>query len=166
MNLKPLIQTQIGAILLSLWTILSGILAIFGEKLLPLYKLQTIPTVIWVETVSILLLAVLALLAYLRVDKRLKLKYGIYWDKNRNPHCPSCKKPLQLGIYSSYECITCNKNNIRPFDKSGRNLPIEIVHRLLRGENVTDNEIENIHNAHKPEPMTYCTTVKMREPHP
>ena len=21
-------------------------------------------------------------------------KYGVYWDKQKNPHCPSCKKPI------------------------------------------------------------------------
>jgi len=29
-----------------------------------------------------------------------KLKYGIYWDKDKNPHCPNCKIPI--GAYSEY----------------------------------------------------------------
>ena len=42
-----------------------------------------------------------------------KLKYGIYWDKDKNPHCPSCKIPVAAyGKYSSgkgYFCRSCGK---------------------------------------------------------
>ena len=166
MILKSVIQWTIEHIIGLLFLCLSGILVAFGEVLLPIDQLALISPLIWAEVVSILSLAVLALLFYLWIDKRLKLKYGIWVDKKRNPHCPSCKKPLQLGLFDSYECIACNKTYIRPFDKSGRNLPIAIFHRLLRGEKVTDKEIEDIHNAHKSEPMMYCTKVKMKEPYP
>ncbi|MBZ4187216.1 hypothetical protein K7B09_12880 [Thermomonas sp. RSS23] len=44
----------------------------------------------------------------------LRLKYGVYWDKQKNPHCPSCKKPI--SGYASYQfhgkgyyCKPCNK---------------------------------------------------------
>jgi hypothetical protein len=166
MILKSIIQDQIGKIIVFLFLSLSSCLVVFGETLLPIDKLSMIKAPIWAKTVSILLLAILSLFIYLLIDKQLKLRYGIWVDKKRNPHCPSCKKPLQLGLFDSYECIACNKTYIRPFDKSGRNLPIAIFHRLLRGEKVTDKEIEDIHNAHKSEPMTYCTKVKMKEPHP
>jgi hypothetical protein len=43
----------------------------------------------------------------------LKLKYGAYWDKGKNPHCPTCQKPI--GNYSEYDygtvgylCRSCN----------------------------------------------------------
>jgi len=42
-----------------------------------------------------------------------KLKYGIYWDKEKNPHCPNCKIPI--GRYADYThgkgylCRACNK---------------------------------------------------------
>ena len=42
-----------------------------------------------------------------------RLKYGIYWDKHKNPHCPSCKTPVaaygeyQLG--KGYYCKPCKK---------------------------------------------------------
>jgi hypothetical protein len=165
LNLKSIIQDQIGTIIGFLFLSLSSCLAVFGETLLPIDKLSMIKAPIWAKTVSILLLAILSLVIYLWADKKLRLKYNIYWDRKRNPHCPICKKPLQSHSYCSYQCIACDKY-IFPSNEFGKSLPIEIVHRLLRGEKVTDNEIENIHNAHKPEPMTYCTTVKMKEPHP
>lgn len=44
----------------------------------------------------------------------LQLKYGIYWDKQKNPHCPSCKKPISgYGDYgfngTGYYCKTCDQ---------------------------------------------------------
>jgi hypothetical protein len=43
----------------------------------------------------------------------LTLKYGIYWDKNKNSHCPSCKTPVIYGEYyvggTGYKCIPCKK---------------------------------------------------------
>lgn len=43
----------------------------------------------------------------------LKLKYGIFWDKEKNPYCPSCKKPgVIYTIYTrggGYHCIPCDK---------------------------------------------------------
>lgn len=61
--------------------------------------------------VNLSLLAFVWLLA--RKDE-LRLKYGIYWDKNKNPHCPSCKKPLSaFGDYGTsgkgYFCKSCSK---------------------------------------------------------
>lgn len=43
-----------------------------------------------------------------------KLKYGIYWDKDKNPHCPSCKTPVAAyGSYQTggtgYYCKPCKK---------------------------------------------------------
>lgn len=160
-----MIQDQIGKIIGFLFLSLSSCLVVFGETLLPIDKLSMIKAPIWAKTVSILLLAILSLLIYLFIDKQLKLRYGIYWDRKRNPHCPSCKKPLQPHAYCTYQCIACDKY-ISPFSESGEYLPIEIVHRLLRGEKVTDKEIEDIRASHKLEPMIYCSTFKMKEPHP
>ena len=43
-----------------------------------------------------------------------RLKYGIYWDKDLNPHCPSCKIPVGgYGEYTGggkgYYCKPCGK---------------------------------------------------------
>ncbi|MBO1928163.1 hypothetical protein J3998_11310 [Thiomicrorhabdus sp. 6S2-11] len=43
-----------------------------------------------------------------------KLKYGIYWDSNKNPHCPNCKIPIAgYGNYEiggkGYYCKPCKK---------------------------------------------------------
>ncbi len=63
-----------------------------------------------------------------------KLKYGIYWDKDKNPHCPNCKIPIagyakyQTG--TGYYCEPCKK--IFPLqDASGNNInPDQAVSEL------------------------------------
>lgn len=45
---------------------------------------------------------------------KLKLKYNILWDKEKNPYCPSCQKPgiaydQWTGVDYSYYCSSCNK---------------------------------------------------------
>jgi hypothetical protein len=65
----------------------------------------------------------------------LRLKYGIYWDKDKNPHCPSCKTPL--ASYNNYAqhgpgywCRPC-KGHFRLADASGKNVePAHAVSEL------------------------------------
>ena len=51
---------------------------------------------------------------YMSKGNALRLKYGVYWDRHKNPHCPACQKPL--SAYDSYNysgrgyyCKPCNK---------------------------------------------------------
>ncbi|EPF2931141.1 hypothetical protein ACSL9C_004088 [Vibrio navarrensis] len=62
------------------------------------------------------------------------LKYGIYWDREKNPHCPNCKTPI--GGYNEYSegwgyyCKPCNK--IFPLtDASGNDIKPEQAIREL-----------------------------------
>lgn len=63
---------------------------------------------------SIVLNIAFALVAWhLSKSKPFRLKYSIYWDKDKNPHCPACKIPL--GQYAQYQtgtgyyCKPCGK---------------------------------------------------------
>ena len=63
---------------------------------------------------AILNLLFLALILLLSKNDSFKLKYGIYWDKKKNPHCPSCQKPVAAyGNYQSsgkgYYCKPCKQ---------------------------------------------------------
>lgn len=77
----------------------------------------------------------LALLIYVLSKKPVfKLKYGIYWDSEKNPHCPSCQKPVAAyGEYQSgkgYYCKPCGK--LFPLaNASGNDMnPAEVVEQL------------------------------------
>jgi hypothetical protein len=55
----------------------------------------------------------LAIFWVTRKKSDFKLKYGIYWDSDKNPHCPNCKIPV--GAYGEYDagwgyyCKPCGK---------------------------------------------------------
>lgn len=80
--------------------------------------------------------ALLALLIYVLSRKPpFKLKYGIYWDSERNPHCPACQKPVaKYGDYQvggkGYYCKPCNK--VFPLaDASGNDMnPADVIKQL------------------------------------
>jgi hypothetical protein len=48
-------------------------------------------------------------------SNKLTLKYNIYWDKNKNPYCPVCQKPVSYGNWGSehktYYCKPCKSYN-------------------------------------------------------
>jgi len=50
----------------------------------------------------ILLILSIVYLLFRNNESSLTLKYGIYWDSNKNPHCPICKKPVNR--YDTY-CV-------------------------------------------------------------
>ena len=64
---------------------------------------------------SLALNVVFALVVWIGSKKeQFRLKYGIYWDKYKNPHCPACKIPVTA--YSDYQaygkgyyCKPCEK---------------------------------------------------------
>lgn len=85
---------------------------------------------------SLVLNVIFFFIVWLNAKKELlRLKYGIYWDKDKNPHCPSCKTPVATyGYYSTdgygYYCKPCNK--VFPLaDASGNNLePTQVLAEL------------------------------------
>lgn len=84
---------------------------------------------------SIAVNALLAFLIYVLSRKPpFKLKYGIYWDSEKNPHCPACQKPVAAyGEYAygkGYYCKPCKK--VFPLaDASGHNMnPSEVIKEL------------------------------------
>ena len=68
---------------------------------------ELIQTLINILGLNLVLLTYL----FLKRDGGLKLKYGIYWDKAKNPYCPLCKNPVFYGQYADktgYHCKPCN----------------------------------------------------------
>jgi hypothetical protein len=59
-------------------------------------------------------LVLVAIFWVLQKRPEFKLKYGIYWDSDKNPHCPNCKIPIAgYGDYqvggTGYYCKPCKK---------------------------------------------------------
>ncbi|MCQ8128891.1 hypothetical protein [Methylomonas rivi] len=64
----------------------------------------------------------------------IKLKFGIYWDKDNNPLCPSCKLPVSYGKYAiggtGYRCFSCTKTFPLTDDVGNRLKPEQAIQNL------------------------------------
>jgi hypothetical protein len=58
-----------------------------------------------------------ALFIYLHYRPKLKTKFGILWDKNKEAYCPACRNPLSAYFpyrfdsttVKAFKCIKCDK---------------------------------------------------------
>lgn len=70
------------------------------------------PALLPLLLLSVVINLVLVGFLYLVTRKsELKLHYGIYWDKKKNPHCPGCQKPVSYingMLGEGYYCKACN----------------------------------------------------------
>lgn len=84
---------------------------------------------------SLAVIVLLVLIIYVLSRKpAFKLKYGIYWDSDKNPHCPACQKPLATYAEymgeKGYYCKPCAKV-FQLADASGNDIdPAEAVKQL------------------------------------
>jgi hypothetical protein len=93
-------------------------------------------SIVFLISITIVLFSYILILHY---KHRLKFSLGAYWDKELNPYCPSCKKPLSnYGLYSAgrknypgLKCIEC-KEVIRLSDGNKICLTIEGAQEIVK----------------------------------
>lgn len=117
--------------------LLGWVVALLGPYIAP--AIAKVPPVAFapVLLLSLLVNAILALLLYSATRKpksEYRLKYGIYWDKEKNPHCPVCKVPVVYGEYVGhgrvYYCTSCKKFH-RLADANGKGIePAQVLAEL------------------------------------
>jgi hypothetical protein len=81
-------------------------------------------------TLSIVInIFLVALFIYSRTKEKsdLKLRFGVYWDKDKNPYCPVCKNVLASSnswgeLKNEYYCNPC-KTLVNTTDASGNTIP-------------------------------------------
>lgn len=82
---------------------------------------------------SLFINLLLAIAVWLLTCRReiLKLRYGIFWDTESNPHCPVCKNPgLQYSEWGcgelGYRCNPCEKI-FSLCDSAGKDITPEVA---------------------------------------
>jgi hypothetical protein len=127
--------------------ILSGLFAILGFLIGSIYSeaFQTIlPTVLQemsktlilkmllVAIIICVLLIALSFAIYFHFKTKLIPKFGVVWDKNKEPYCPTCEKPLakhlakfEDNIIAGIDCVKCKKSFTLLTDEGGRITLIE-----------------------------------------
>lgn len=133
-NIAISIISTIGATLFFLQT---KVISIFDVHLSPyVTKANLWQWLIW-STLSIVLLCSYLFDLHRKSRKNaLRLYFGIYWDKEKNPYCPACKTPLnyfhdnEYNEYHTFECIKCNKE-MSAKDINGNYLSLKQAKELL-----------------------------------
>lgn len=113
---EALITRAAEGLAVSVSVILIWVCSQVGPIILPVLE-STLPKALLVNSLLASLglnIVVLILFWFLRKKTEFKLKYGIYWDKEKNPHCPNCKIPIGgYGEYHTggkgYYCKPCGK---------------------------------------------------------
>lgn len=85
----------------------------YALNLIEIHKLRTLILITLIASVACIELVYL--ITY-KSKLKLKLKFGAYWDKELNPYCPICEKPLKRITESEQEyyydlyCYICEKH--------------------------------------------------------
>lgn len=131
-SLVVICLSALGVVLISVFNPLAEIL----NENVPKSILLLLP-------LSLLLLLLLSVLYIFYLHKKLKIELkqalGVYWDKNLNTYCPSCKKLLsnyayyEAGIknYPGFKCINC-KDVIRISDGKNVFLNLEEAKEIVK----------------------------------
>ena len=141
MSFKDKVKESLSSKAAEALAIVVSIILIWAASKIAPVLLPAIESALKKEVLVSLLLASLALnivfvILFWVLHKKsdFKLKYGIYWDSDKNPHCPNCKIPI--GGYDKYQgsmgyyCKPCGK--IFPLsDSSGNDIdPQQAVSEL------------------------------------
>jgi hypothetical protein len=124
-------------------TILSGILYISRQEAWVSVAKKVhdaLPILTIAATAISLYLVLLAsyILLCLRIRKNLRLKFGILWDKDKEPYCPVHEKPLSRHkvkmdgkIVAGLDCRKCNKESFHIITDEGETLTLEEAKKQL-----------------------------------
>lgn len=136
-TIKQIVSGIFGILILLIGLIFPDIIpGIFRYLIQNLSKEALIRITSLAILLSVLLFG-LSLLLYLKSRKQLTPKCGILWDRNKEPYCPACEKPLSeyhfsyipADPYYEFTCIQCDKN-IRLMHNS-KPISLEEAQKLL-----------------------------------
>jgi|ERR1035437_701987 hypothetical protein len=121
-------SNSIKSIIVIILTALMVLLAAIYNPLLAVIKKYVPLTILFILLLSLIILLLISFFYILHLRRMLKSELksalGVYWDKNLNPYCPSCKKYLgnyamyptaDYKYYPGFKCISC-KDVIRLSD--------------------------------------------------
>jgi len=137
--LKDIVIGVISSALVALAGLFLSIPVLFFDFLLRPSFLQAISTTDPAKPLRLILVLGICLLAFvtfsflliLKLIRKPKLKprFGVYWDKEKNPYCPICKKLIATSYHDGkpldpyFICLKCDII-IRLRDERGNQMPL------------------------------------------
>jgi len=122
--------------------VLSGMIYTWPREVLVISDLQTMcgkmPISTIVSTAILLYLILLAsyVLLCFRIRKNLKPRFGVLWDKNKEPYCPIHEKPFtryQVKLEKIETGLRCNKcdKTVKLINNEGKRITLVEAKKLL-----------------------------------
>jgi hypothetical protein len=141
---KEGLAKHIGEAIAALLLLLFGTLfwVTFPTLLAPLWtrlEPQTLQRILGLSLLSVLVLLAYVLYLHRRLRNKLRIMFGIQWDRQENPYCPSCNKLLSMyGLERCYDdpgffCIS-RKQNISMRNEAGESLTLVQAREHLRSK--------------------------------
>lgn len=120
------------------WVVSPILLSLLWSRLEP----QVLQRVLGLALLSIVVLLAYVIYLQRKFSGRLRIMFGVKWDRDATPHCPACDTPLSAytrrSAFSgseghwSFRCLKC-KTEISLFDDSGERITLaEAKLRLSR----------------------------------
>ena len=110
---SKIIELFVIAITVLLGWIFSFIAPAIKNAILAEVSVQVFLPVLLLSLLINLVLLVVLFLVVRKHDNSLELRYGVYWDKQRNPYCPVCQKPVLYDDWGvggiGYYCQPCKQ---------------------------------------------------------
>ena len=112
---ESIIKRAAEGLAISVSVILIWVCSKVGPAILPILENTLSKSLLVTLLLASLALNIVFLVLFWLIHKKpeFKLKYGIYWDSEKNLHCLNCKIPI--GAYSKYQagwgyyCKPCGK---------------------------------------------------------
>jgi len=123
-------------------TILSGILYISRQEawVAVVKKVNDVLPILTIEATASLYLVLLTsyILLCLKIRKNLRPKFGVLWDKNKEPYCPIHEKSLSRHrtkrngkTVAGLNCPKCNNQSFPMITDDGETLTLEEAKKQL-----------------------------------
>ena len=141
----PIKESAIKWLLSAIFGILGLLVGSIYSDLIPIILpriSQELPKVTLLKflTLAIILVVlswVLSYIIYIYSKTKLIPKFGVVWDKNKEPYCPNCEKPLakhpakfEGNVITGVDCVKCKKSFILMTD-DGRRITLIEAQKLL-----------------------------------
>jgi hypothetical protein len=87
---------------------------------------------LWLVLLLCLTIATLVVILLSQREPKMKARFGVYWDKQKNPRCPACESPLVMQRPFAFICQQCKKEAwIELRKESGERINLEDAQKLI-----------------------------------
>lgn len=132
--IKQLISSIFGVLILLIGSLYLDIIPKIFQYLIPNVSKEAILKIGTLAILLFFLSTALSIILYCKLKNKLKPNFGVHWDKDKEPYCPTCKNLLSKYYFNkktALKCNACKEITIKLFDDNGKELSLDEAIELL-----------------------------------